>query len=496
MDPLKKLNLLIFFILIISNAYSQGSTNGSVKTYYTTLYDKGVKFYEGNVLEQDEEVRSGNSTVKVKKIYKHGQGTSFLNNSTNAYKKGNFYYDNLNGHGEMHVGAIHYVGNWKDNKKNGIGKEWSDGSDGRAKFVYEGGFVNDRYNGKGKFVTDNFTYEGGYSNHNFSGQGKITYSDGGTYSGMFSNGLRSGYGEFYYANGDVYRGNWLNNNRHGEAEYFFSNTKKTERLVFENNIQKSAMVAENKQANSQSSGTATNQTTSFLDKEPIQSSSNSNTFVSKQEMCIPCAGSGKKKEWIDPYSCQNCVNWNESYRSKVPCHVCKDTRVTPNRRSRMVVCSECKGTGRDFEQERRNKEFGGLDWMLSSNKVLVVNGTLQVQEGIWRPRVYGPTMSYQKAEELCQSLGPGWRIPTLNELELLFSSQVIQKQQIGNDNGYYTSTYYWSSSKPYSSDKEYERVILNAYGDTKKARFSLRSQNRQQNNTKDDYAACKCVRSN
>ena len=325
-----KLSIVIFFI--ISNVYSQGSTNGSVKTYYTTLYDKGVKFYEGNVLEQDEELRSGNSTVKVKNIYKHGQGTSFLNNSTNAYRKGNFYYDNLNGHGEMHVGAIHYVGNWKDNKKNGIGKEWSDGSDGRAKFVYEGGFVNDRYNGKGKFVTDNFTFEGGYSNHNFSGQGKITYSDGGTYSGMFSNGLRNGYGEFYYANGDVYRGNWLNNNRHGEAEYFFSNTKKTERLVFENNIQKSAMVAEDKQVNSQSSGTATNQTTSLLDKKPGQSGSTPNANVNPVQLESVVIGTqtwSKKSLNVSHFrngdqisEAKSWDEWEMAYKNKQPVWSC------------------------------------------------------------------------------------------------------------------------------------------------------------------------------
>jgi uncharacterized protein (TIGR02145 family) len=38
-----------------------------------------------------------------------------------------------------------------------------------------------------------------------------------------------------------------------------------------------------------------------------------------------------KKSWrkVSPYStdfCSNCSSWNDEYRSKVPCHVCKDTR--------------------------------------------------------------------------------------------------------------------------------------------------------------------------
>jgi uncharacterized protein (TIGR02145 family) len=50
------------------------------------------------------------------------------------------------------------------------------------------------------------------------------------------------------------------------------------------------------------------------------------------------ADAGKKmkstSEWISYTSggsknCHNCASWNSEYRSKVPCHICKDTRTVP-----------------------------------------------------------------------------------------------------------------------------------------------------------------------
>jgi uncharacterized protein (TIGR02145 family) len=35
---------------------------------------------------------------------------------------------------------------------------------------------------------------------------------------------------------------------------------------------------------------------------------------------------GKKTKYVD---CQNCINWNDSYRKKVPCHICRDERQLP-----------------------------------------------------------------------------------------------------------------------------------------------------------------------
>ena len=53
-------------------------------------------------------------------------------------------------------------------------------------------------------------------------------------------------------------------------------------------------------------------------------------------LCLICNGSKKHTG-----ECPNCKNWNESYRSQVPCHRCKNTRevVLPG-------CEYCKSTGK------------------------------------------------------------------------------------------------------------------------------------------------------
>jgi len=72
----------------------------------------------------------------------------------------------------------------------------------------------------------------------------------------------------------------------------------------------------------------------------------SESFSQQTTKCIWCEGTGKKQEAIGPFNCTNCVNWNESYRSQVPCHVCKNTRLPKYIRYRIVTCFYCKGSGK------------------------------------------------------------------------------------------------------------------------------------------------------
>ena len=55
--------------------------------------------------------------------------------------------------------------------------------------MYEGDFVNDKYEGKGKGIWENGEY----------------------YIGQWKNGLRNGKGTLYNKNGDIIqKGNWIN----------------------------------------------------------------------------------------------------------------------------------------------------------------------------------------------------------------------------------------------------------------------------------------------
>jgi hypothetical protein len=174
-----------------------------------------------------------------------------------------------------------------------------------------------------------------------------------------------------------------------------------------------------------------------------------NINYAQRAKCSICNGTGLLKEYIDPQECQNCVDWNESYRSKVACHVCKDTRLKAYRRTRTITCKYCKGTGRDFEEERRMKEFGDKKRILSSNSYVTVDGLI-THAGNWRSYYGGDycVMNYTEAVELCRSLGDGWRLPTIYELAQLFDAQsdgrvklkFIDQQGTGNHKPYFTST--------------------------------------------------------
>jgi hypothetical protein len=64
-----------------------------------------------------------------------------------------------------------------------------------------------------------------------------------------------------------------------------------------------------------------------------------NTTASNKITCPFCKGTGSG-EGI-PLVCTNCVGWSAEYRRKVPCHICKDTRVIYERK-----CVMCDGTGK------------------------------------------------------------------------------------------------------------------------------------------------------
>jgi len=88
------------------------------------------------------------------------------------------------------------------------------GSDG---FIYEGDWVNDKREGKGKMTygSDGFIYEGDWVNDKREGRGKMTNSKNDyIYEGEFKNGNFNGYGK-YISKQSAYEGEWLNNKRNG-----------------------------------------------------------------------------------------------------------------------------------------------------------------------------------------------------------------------------------------------------------------------------------------
>lgn len=148
-------------------------------------------------------------------------------------------------------------------------------------------------------------------------------------------------------------------------------------------------------------------------------------FYSQSANCARCEGTGMETKH-SPYHCQNCISWNAEYRKKVPCNICKDTRNNTNFKTWKETCSKCKGTGRDYEQEARNKEFGDFEYKLVATPIYsgtidnIVFKSLELEVRQLNQSINNRREKFSESEienSICSCLGTEWRLPNINELE-------------------------------------------------------------------------------
>ena len=143
-----------------------------------------------------------------------------INSIFNKYE-GIFENGKLNGfgYGIFSKSQIVYLGDFKENLNNGIGKEIYLGSDKSNFYFFKGKYINgnkiygilywkdksyykgnfnynDKFNGKGFYYwgRTNEKYEGEWYDGKMNGQGKMIYADGSIYDGMFYMNKKHGYG--------------------------------------------------------------------------------------------------------------------------------------------------------------------------------------------------------------------------------------------------------------------------------------------------------------
>lgn len=103
-----------------------------------------------------------------------------------------------------------YVGKVKNKLKNGKGEiHYSTGS------KYYGEWKNDKMEGFGVFVCEEYTYHGSWINGEKEGSGILIYGDGTIFEGIFKKGEKNGEGKLMMANGDSISGIWNNENVQG-----------------------------------------------------------------------------------------------------------------------------------------------------------------------------------------------------------------------------------------------------------------------------------------
>jgi hypothetical protein len=116
-----------------------------------------------------------------------------------------------------------YTGDWRANLRHGRGAHCT------AEGVYQGGFVDDLYEGRGQYyLWDDeaagehpgmwLLYTGEWRAGQYSGVGQKFEKNGDSYSGEFRRGKRCGHGVMHYHNGDRYDGQWSNDMRNGDGE--------------------------------------------------------------------------------------------------------------------------------------------------------------------------------------------------------------------------------------------------------------------------------------
>ena len=124
------------------------------------------------------------------------------------------------GKGIMKRSDMTYEGEWKMGRISGKGKiKWSNGN------IYEGQFKLNHIDGNGYMVWYDLLekYIGNWKNDKQNGLGMhIWYEPKGElkemrnrYVGEWADGIREGYGVFFYSNGATYEGEWKNNMKHG-----------------------------------------------------------------------------------------------------------------------------------------------------------------------------------------------------------------------------------------------------------------------------------------
>ena len=148
-------------------------------------------------------------------------GWNTLVNNNGIIYIGLFHNDILNGKGLCYNPSNGYMfkGDFKNFKKDGYGEEIFDG------YKYRGDFDDDIKNGKGEIILkNNDIYKGGFLNNKFNGDGKyIWYNKNKEYSGNFIDNKIHGFGILKWGNGMYYKGGFNNGMKEGKGEFGYIN---------------------------------------------------------------------------------------------------------------------------------------------------------------------------------------------------------------------------------------------------------------------------------
>jgi len=173
---------------------------------------------------QQQQQISKQAKIQSSKQQQSSAGPSSASTSTNpkyVIYEGEMVDSKREGRGIcLYSNNMLYEGEWKRNKEHGYGKVMT--SD-RTRIIYEGEFERGRMQGKGTYYyeqaenskcTDGGArYIGEFKENMRNGIGKYFLPDKSVYDGMWSNGLMNGRGVFTWADSSFYDGEWKDGKR-------------------------------------------------------------------------------------------------------------------------------------------------------------------------------------------------------------------------------------------------------------------------------------------
>ena len=200
---------------------------------YITQFPKGenLTYSKGKIIRIENYELTHNSTTDI------GSSGSpiFLQNSSEvigihkqAHEKkpenyGNFIYPIIKSIKSNNKNGVCYIGKWLNGMRHGKGSLYNR----KGNTIYEGDFINDKFEGDGKYYwEDGQYYIGQFLNGLKHGKGIIYYKNGHIkYEGDFIKENLEGDGKYYYENGEYYIGHFLNGQRDGKGTIYYKNGK-------------------------------------------------------------------------------------------------------------------------------------------------------------------------------------------------------------------------------------------------------------------------------
>eukprot|EP01035_Chromulina_nebulosa_P017113 gene17113-22627_t len=146
---------------------------------------------------------------------------------TGSKYKGEWKNDKKDGFGkEISPNGNVYTGEWADDLYHGRGTLWVK-KDKKLKHLYVGDWANGLKEGFGVYYYDNEdVYQGEWKNDKRCGNGKLSYKNGDYYLGEWADDYQNGLGALHLLNGNIYEGMWLNGKKEGIGRFFYASTGK------------------------------------------------------------------------------------------------------------------------------------------------------------------------------------------------------------------------------------------------------------------------------